>query len=249
MQKRTMLVVLIPLLCLLTLLSSARAAEITSCALDREVYLQGQSGYVKVDVYNNMDHMIRVTDITMLIDYFYTDGTVYRQTWYTNSTLPIEILLAESGTFYIPFMLPSNVAPGYIRLVAKVWTEIWNPQALRWYMSDNPTAWPILYVESPYKQLFAQEQSLNTALQEDITALEASNQLLQEQVDQLGSTNGQLQMQISELGRQLTDLQTAYYNTTILMYVFIAIAVFLALLMMFLMKFARRAPFASPATQ
>ncbi len=249
MRKRAMFAVLIPLLCLLMSLSFSNAAEITSCVLDNEVYLQGQSGYVKADVYNNLDDKIRVTQITMMIDYFYTDGTVYRQTWYTNSTLPIEILQAESSTFYIPFKLLNNIASGYTRLVVRVWTDLWNTQAQRWYMSDNPTAETILFIESPYKQLFEQEQSLYEQLQEDFTELEATNQQLEGQVDQLESTKAELQGQITELGRQLQDLQTAYYNTTILMYVFIAIAASLAVLMMFLMKFSRRTSFDTSATQ
>lgn len=244
-----MLVVTLPLLCLLMSLSHVNAAEITSCVLDSEVYLQGQSGYVKVDVYNNMDDKIRVTQITMMIDYFYSDATVYKQTWYTNSTLPVEILQTQSNTFYIPFVLPTNIAPGYIRLLVRVMTDLWNTQAQRWYMSDNPTAEPVLYIESPYKQLFEEEQSLNTQLQEDITELEASNQQLEGQVDQLESANVQLQVQISQLSHQIEELQTAYYNTTILMYVFIAIAAFLGMLMMFLMKFTRRTPLPAPATQ
>ena len=249
MQKRAMLVVMIPLLCLLMSLSLVNAVEITSCVLDSEVYLQGQSGYVEVDVYNNMDDKIRVTDITMMIDYFYSDGTVYKQTFNTNSTLPIEILQGQSSTFYIPFMLPDNVAPGYIRLVVRVWTDIWNAQAQRWYMSDNPTAEPVLYIESPYKEQFEQEQSLNAQLLEEITELEASNEQLQGQVDQLESANVQLQAQISELGRQLDELQATYYTTTILMYVFIAATAFLALMMMFLQKFARRTPLSTPGTR
>jgi hypothetical protein len=237
-----MLAVMLPLLCLLTSLSYVNAAEITSCVLDSEVYLQGQTGYAKVDVYNNMDDKIRVTQITMMIDYFYTDGTVYKQTWYTNSTLPVEILQTQTSTFYIPFTLPSNIAPGYIKPLVRVTTDLWNTQSQHWYMSDNPTAETVFYIESPYKQQFEEEQSLNEQLQEDITQLEASNQQLEEQVDQLESTNVQLQAQISQLSHQVEDLQTAYYNTTILMYIFIAVAAFLAILMVFLMKFAKRTP-------
>lgn len=244
-----MLVILIPVLCLLASLSVVNAAEITSCVLDDEVYLQGQSGYVAVDVYNDMDDKIRVTEITLMIDYFYSDGTVYKQTFSTNSTLPIEILQAQSSTFYVPFTLPNNIASGYIRLLVRVWTDIWNAQAQRWYMSDNPTAEPILYLESAYKQQFEQEQSLNAQLLEDIDELETSNQQLQEQVDQLESANEQLQGQISELRRQLDELQATYYTTTILMYVFIAATAFLALMMMFLQKFARRTPLSTPGTR
>lgn len=233
MQKKAIIAIMLPILCLLASLSYVNAIEITSCVLDSEVYLQGQSGYAKVDIYNNMDDKIRVTQTTMMIDYFYTDGTVYRQTWYTNSTLPVEILQTETNTFYIPFTLPSNIAPGYITPLVRVMTDLWNTQSQRWYASDNPTAEPTLYIESPYKQQFEDQQTLNEQLQEDITELESSNT--------------QLQAQINELSRQLEDLQTAYYNTTILMYVFIAIAAFLAILMTFLMKFTKRNP--SPATR
>lgn len=249
MQKRAMPIIFVSILCLLASLSVANAAEITSCVLDSEVYLQGQAGYVSVDVYNNMEDKIRVTAATMMIDYFYSDGTVYKQTFNTNSTLPKEILLAESGTFYIPFTLHSNIAPGYTRLLVRVWTDIWNAQAQRWYQSDIPTEEPILYIESPYKQQFEQEQSLNAQLMEDIDELETSNQQLQAQVDQLESANEQLQGQITEIRRQLEDLQAAYYTTTILMYVFIAATAFLALMMMFLQKFARRTPLSNPGTR
>ncbi len=247
MQKKAMLAIMLPVLCLLTSLSYVHAAEITSCTLDSEVYLQGQSGYAKVDVYNNMDDKIRVTQLTMMIDYFYTDETVYKQTFYTNSTLPVEILQTETDTFYILFTLPSNIAPGYIKPLVRAMTDLWNTQSQHWYTSDNPTTEPTLYIESPYKQQFEQEQSLNEQLQEDITELETSNQQLEDQVNQLELTNVQLQAQINNLSHQLEDLQTAYYNTTILMYIFIAIAAFLAILMTFLMKFTKRNP--SPATQ
>jgi hypothetical protein len=249
MQKRAMSLVILSLLCLLTSLPHVNAAEVTSCVLDSEVYVEEQSGYVEVDVYNNMDDQIRVTQITMMIDYFYTDGTVYKQTWYTNSTLPVEIPQTQTSTFYIPFALPNNIAPGYIKLLVRVMTDLWNSQAQHWYMSDNPTAEPVLYIESPYKQQFEDQQSLNEQLQEDVTELETSNQQLQDQVNQLELTNTQLQAQINELTYQLEDLQTAYYTTTILMYVFVAAAAFLAILMMFLTKFSKRNLLPTPATQ
>lgn len=243
-----MLIILIGFLCFSASLSLANAAVITSCVLDSEVYLQGQSGYVAVDVYNDQDDKIRVTEITATIDYFYSDGTVYTETFFTNSTLPIEILQGQSSTFYVPFTLPNNVASGYIRLFVRVRTDIWNVQSQRWFMSDNPTAEPVLYIESPYKQQFEQEEALNAQLQEDINELEASNQQLQGQINQLQSANEQLQGQISEISRQLEELQTLNYNTTILMYVFIGATAFLALMMMFLQKFGRRTPLAAPAS-
>ncbi len=228
MQKRAMLVVLIPLLCLLMSQSLANAAEISSCGLDSEVYLQGQSGYVKVDVYNNLGDKIRISNVTVQIDYYYLDGISYSQTFYTNSTLPIEILQAQSNTSYVPFTLPSNISPGYTRLLVTVSTDYWNAGPQRWVVSDSPTAELMLYVESPYKQQFEQEQSKTAQLQESVDELEAGNQ--------------QLQGQISELTRQLEDLQTANSTTTTLMYVFVAVTVVLVIITVFLQKFARRSP-------
>ncbi len=73
------------------LLSGTNAATITSCALDRTVYNQGETGYISLTVYNDKDTKIRVYEVTATISYFYADGATYLQTFFTNATLPIEI--------------------------------------------------------------------------------------------------------------------------------------------------------------
>jgi|GEM_PF-4032534 len=48
---------------------------------------------------------------TTTIEYFYTDGIICLQTFYSDETLPIEIPLGQSDDFEIPFTLPNNIAP------------------------------------------------------------------------------------------------------------------------------------------
>ena len=50
------------------------------------------------------------------------------------------------------------------------------------------------------------------------------------------------QEQINDLNSQLEGLQAANYQTTILMYVFVAVSAFLALMLMFFVMFRRPAP-------
>jgi len=143
---------------------TVQAATITSCTLDKDIYVPGQTGYVAVAIYNDEDNKIRVAELTATIDYYYTDGTVYVQKFFTNASLPTEIQQGLSGTFYIPFSLPTNVAPGYTKLTVEVKTDEWNPQVERWITSDHPTNQPRLYVESPYKQQYEAQADTNKSL-------------------------------------------------------------------------------------
>ncbi len=129
-----------------------QAATITSCTFDKDAYNQGETGYITVTIYNDKDNKIRVTELTATINYYYADGNVYVQKFYTNATLPAEIQQGNSSTFYIPVSLPTNIAPGYTDIDVKAETQLWNIQMERWFGSDHPTYQPTLYIESPYKQ-------------------------------------------------------------------------------------------------
>jgi hypothetical protein len=212
-------------LLLLAFAIGVQAALITSCTLDRDLYKQGETGYVLLTVYNDKDNTIRVTEVTAVLDYFYADGTAFSQTFFTNATLPIEILPRQSSTFYISFSLPVNMASGYIRPLCRAKTELWNTMAQRWYQSDFPTAEPVLYVESPYKEQFEEQQEVNQQLE---------NQLTQQE-----NTIGQLE-------EKLQTLQTSYDTTTLAVYILIAITLALGATMAFLMMSLRK-PRATPS--
>jgi len=161
MHKTRLSIVLLPLLSLAITPFVAQAATITMCTFDKQVYYQGETGFIRVMIYNDNDNKIRVTEVTATIDYFYAEGTVYLQTFFTNATLPVEIQQGQSGTFYIPFSLPANIASGYTKVYVKAKTELWNSQLERWFPSDHPTYEPLLYIESPYKRQLEQQQMIN----------------------------------------------------------------------------------------
>jgi len=153
--------VLLPLLCALAVsFSVGYAADITACRLDKSAYYPGGSGYVNVTVYNDKGDVIRVTEVSATVNYFYVDGTQYTQTFYSNDTLPVTIAIGQSTSLSVPFTLPSNIAPGYGKVNVRAKTEIWNTLTQRWTQSDNPTYELLIYVESPYKQ---QLQNLEAA--------------------------------------------------------------------------------------
>ena len=213
----------------LTLIVGVHAAIIPSCTLDREVYEQGDVGYVSLTVYNDETDVIRVTEVTARVDYFYITGTAFTQTFYTNVTLPVEILVNQSSTFLIPISLPTNIAPGYTQLFCRAKTDLWNSQARIWFQSDFPTSEPVLYIESPYKELYEQEQLANENLQTQLTQQQAINEDLQAQLDQHDNT-------IDQLEDQVQTLQTAYTNTTLIMYTLIAVTIALMIAITYLAK-------------
>jgi len=174
-SKKRILIILLPFLYLTILPFIARAATITICAFDRNVYNQGETGYITVSIYNDKDDKIRVTELTTTVDYYYTGGNVYLQTFYTDETLPIEIQLGQTGAFNIPFSLPTNIAPGYTDVLVKAKTELWNNNSGTWIGSEHPTSRPVLYIESPYKQLFEGEQEANEEFQHQVQELQALN--------------------------------------------------------------------------
>lgn len=160
MHKKRLLTMLLPLF-LMIIPFVAYATAITSCTFDKDTYHQGQTGYITVTMYNDGDSKIKVTELTATIDYYYTDGNIYLQTFYTNATLPVEIQQGQSNTWYIPFSLPTNIASGYTSVHVKAKTQLWNSHSETWFTSDHPTYQPTLYIESPYKQQLEEQQIIN----------------------------------------------------------------------------------------
>ncbi len=214
-MKTKILTIVAASLLMLSLAVDVQAATITSCTLDRDVYKQGETGHASLTIYNNMDDKIRVIELTVMIDYYYADGTVYLRTFFTNATLPAEILQGQSSTFIVPLSIPANIASGYARLFCRAKTDLWNSQAERWYASDNPTLEKVLYVESPYKERFEEQEAITQQLQNQVT---------------------QQQNAITGLEEDLHALQTSYNNTVLAMYILIAVTMALAATMAFLMR-------------
>jgi len=161
MHKKRLLIVLLPFLFLMVIPFVVQAATITVCTFDKDTYHQGQTGYITVTIYNNKDDKIKITELSATIDYYYTDGNVYLQKFFTNSTLAAEIQQGQSSTFYIPFSLPTNIASGYTDLEVKAKTELWSTHLEGWLASDYPTYQPRLYIESPYKEQLDEQVMIN----------------------------------------------------------------------------------------
>ncbi len=103
-------------------------------------------------------------------------------------------------------------------------TEIWNEAAQRWYQSDNPTTEIYPYIESPYKQQYEQQRAINEQLQDQIEEQETT---------------------INQLQNQLKNLQAAYNNMTLLIYVFLVITISLGTAIAFILKMLMK-PRATP---
>jgi len=166
----------------------ANAATITSCTLDKETYLQGQTGYMTVRIYNDKDDEIRINELTATINYYYIDRNVYLQTFYTSTTLPIQIQQGQSSTFHIPFSLPTNIASGYTNIDVKAKTELWDSPSERWRVSDHPTYQQKLFIESPYKQQLEEQQTTNQQLQTQLQEQQSINEYITTMMSIFGVT-------------------------------------------------------------
>jgi len=158
MNKKLALIPLLSFLALISALQTANAATITSATLDKDTYLAGQTGYISVTVYNDKSEKIRVTELSATMNYYYTDGTVYVQKFFTSETLPDEIEVGQTETYQIPISLPTNIASGYTSPSVEARTEIWQPHIERWVSSDRATSQVKIYIESPYKQRYEDSQ-------------------------------------------------------------------------------------------
>lgn len=152
MYKKKLLSAFLCFLAFVAISGVASAATITSATLDKDAYLAGQTGFISVTVYNDKSNKIRVTELSATIDYYYSDGTVYIQKFFTDVTLTDEILVGQSETYHISISLPTNIASGYLNPNVEARTEIWLPLTERWVSSDRATYDLKLFIESPYKQ-------------------------------------------------------------------------------------------------
>ena len=130
-MKKQIIVMLLLISCTLVTLfiSSAQATTITSATFNRDVYQQGETGYITVMVYNDREEKIQVTELTATIDYYYSDDNMYIQTFYSDEDLPLEIERGETSSLHLPFSLPTNIAPGYTEIYVRAKTELWHNQS------------------------------------------------------------------------------------------------------------------------
>jgi len=159
MNKKLAFVSLLSFLALMGILSSVKAATIPSASLDRETYFAGETGYITVSVYNDEADVIRVTELSASINYYYADGTVYVQKFFSSAYLPEEISVGQTKSFLIPISLPTNIAHGYTNLVVEARTDLWNEQSQRWLTSERPTYSLKMYVQSPYQPMYEDSQA------------------------------------------------------------------------------------------
>jgi hypothetical protein len=168
MCKKRLLIALLTLLSLMAIPLAAQAATITACTFDRDTYKQGETGYIKVTIFNDADSKIRVTELTATINYYYTDETIYLQKFFTDATLPVEIEEGNSSTFHIPLSLPTNIASGYTNVDVRAETQTWSNILERWMESDRPTYQPTLFIESPYKEQLEEQVTINEQLEDQL---------------------------------------------------------------------------------
>ncbi len=84
-----------------------------------------------------------------------------------------------------------------------------------WMTSGSAVYQTTIYVESPYKQQFEQQQVINQQLQTQLDTQQTTNQ---QQATQLSSQ----QNSINQLNRQVNDLQTTNNTNTMTVYVLVA---------------------------
>jgi hypothetical protein len=217
MNKKLAFVALLSFLALMSVLQSAKAATIPSAALDKEVYLAGETGTITVSVYNEEADKIRVTEVSATVNYYYEDGTIYVQKFFSGDVFPVEIQIGETESFNIPISLPTNVAHGYMNPIVEARTELWYEPSQHWFSSDRPTYSLKLYVESPYQQMYQDSQ-------DELANKEA--QLVDTQ-QELENTQGQLEEQ-ELLTNNLNSMVIMFAATTL---VFVTVTAFLGFYM------------------
>ncbi len=164
-MSRKIVTTLLLVLAFMGMVQAAIATSITTATPDKTAYLAGQTGYISATVYNDKNEKIRITELTATINYYYTDGTIYVQKFFASASTLGEIPAGESETFQIPISLPTNIAHGYTNPRIEAHTDLWHPQDDRWMTSDHPTYSDFeIYIETPYKQAFEQEQAANESL-------------------------------------------------------------------------------------
>ncbi len=164
-MSKKVAIILLSVLAFMGAIQAALATSITTASLDKTTYLAGQTGYISATIYNDKSESIRVTELSATVNYYYVDGTIYVQKFFASGSLPTQIPAGESETFQIPISLPTNIAHGYTNPRIEARTDIRHPQDDHWMTSDHPTYSDLkLYIETPYKQAFEEEQATNSSL-------------------------------------------------------------------------------------
>ena len=219
LNKKLALTLLLSFIAVAGVFQTAKAAEITSATPNKETYLVGQTGYISVAIYNDRDANISVTELSATIDYYYADGTVYVQRFFTSADLLGEIEPGQTETYNVSISLPTNIAPGYVDLMVVARTMLWVNETGRWIYSDSPSQEVKLYVESPYKQSY-----------------EDSQQQLKDSQEELQSTQAQLE------GQEIANRNLAVTATLL----GVTTAIFGALAALIMFMFRRPKPVAQP---
>lgn len=217
MNKKLAFVSLLSFLALMGILQSAKAATIPSASLDRDIYFAGETGYITVSVYNDESDIIRVTELSASVNYYYTDGTVYVQKFFSSAVLPDEIPVGQTKSYLIPISLPTNIAHGYTNLVVEARTDLWYEPNQHWYTSERPTYPLKLHVQSPYQQMYEDSQ----------TELANTEDQLANTEQQLANTAGKLEEEQLLTGN-LNSMVIMFAATTL---VFATVAAFLGFYM------------------
>jgi hypothetical protein len=180
MNRKIIPILLLSVLITMMSFQSAKAGQITSATPDQNTYSAGQTGSVSVTIYNDRSYTIRVDQLSVTLNYYYTDSTVYIQTfYYPSDTLPDEIQAGQSKTYEVAISLPNNIAPGYPTTRVQANTEIWHSDSGQWGSDYTPYYSNLkFYIESAYKQLYSdsqqqldQEKSVNGTLSTNVTML------------------------------------------------------------------------------
>lgn len=187
MVRKRFLVVLLLSLCIIAI-PFVQATTITSSTFDKDIYYQGETGYIEVTIYNDKNDKIRITELTATIDHYYVDGNDYYQRFFTEEILPSEIPQGESRTFTVPFSLPTIIASGYVNVYVKAVTQIWNAELQNWSGSEQPTDHPLLYVESPYKEQLDEQTTISNQLEDQLDKQTTINQSTTTMMYMLGAT-------------------------------------------------------------
>jgi hypothetical protein len=193
LNRKLTLILLLSTITVVGLSQTVKAAEITSATLNKETYLAGQTGYISVAIYNDKSANITVTELSATIDYYYSDGTVYVQKFFTDIDLTNEIKPGQTRTYQVPISLPTNIAPGYINLIVRGSTDIWINGIEQWIHSDNINYQVKMYVESPFKQSYEDSQ-------QQLEDSEEQLQSVQEQIEAQETANRNLSVTATLLG-------------------------------------------------
>ena len=126
MDKKRFSIVSFAFFCACIIPSVAQATTITPCIFDEKPYYPGQTGFLAVTLYNDQNGKSRITVLAATINYYCDDQVSYPQTFIPNATLSVQIQSGYNQTLYVPFSLPTNIAPGCTKLSVETTAQLYN---------------------------------------------------------------------------------------------------------------------------